>query len=197
MFYDSAFRPILQADMLKLFALYYLGGLVVDLDVELLKPFPQAWTGIEAPIASCDVVVGIESDCYDDDCVKYFDRKGQVQNWAMFARRPRSPFLGELLEFIVAKYHAMTPLNEDTQVQEVAGSGPITDFIQRYGNFSHPHYHIQASAAGETLESDPSSILRIQKHNEEVCIVGSRYTGGGCKGQPECLVSHLFEGSWH
>ncbi|KAG9409206.1 hypothetical protein AC1031_019465 [Aphanomyces cochlioides] len=179
MFYDSAFRPILQADMLKLFALYYLGGLVVDLDVQALKPFPQGWTGIEAPIASCDVVVGIESDCYDDGCVKHFVRKGQVQNWAMFARRPRSHFLGELLEFIVAKYHAMTPLNEDTLVQE--------------GNFSHPHYHIQASP----LESDPSSILRIQKHNEEVCIVGSRYTGRGCKGQTECLVSHLFEGSWH
>ncbi|CAK4276491.1 unnamed protein product [Aphanomyces euteiches] len=175
-----AFQPILQADMLKLLAIYYLGGLVVDLDVQAIKPFPQAWADVESPLAFCDVVLGIEADCYDDICVKNFVRKGQIQNWAMFARQPRSPFLGELLEFIVEKYDSMAPLDENVSIQEVAGSGPITDFVQIYGNFSHPFYNAPTSQWGWTLASDPSSVLRIQKHHEEVCVVGSRYTGGGC-----------------
>ncbi|CAK4093895.1 unnamed protein product [Aphanomyces euteiches] len=140
MFHDSAFLPILQADMLKFFAVYYLGGLVVDLDVQAIKPFPEAWIGKDSPHSSCDVILGIEANCYDDECVKTMVRKGQVPNWAMFVRRPRSQFLGDLLDFVVAKYESMAPLDKDAAVQEVAGSGTITDFVQQYGNFTTPHY---------------------------------------------------------
>ncbi|KAH9142386.1 hypothetical protein AeRB84_013536 [Aphanomyces euteiches] len=196
MFYNSAFLPILQADMLKLFSLFYLGGVVVDLDVEAIKPFPQAWSGIDNSLASCNVVVGIEANCYDDECVKTMVRKGQIQNWAMFARQPRSQFMGELLEFVVAKYESMAPLDKDVSVQEVAGSGPITDFVILYGNFSQPHYQIQTTPSGGTLETDPTSVLRIRKHHEEICIVGAAYTGGGCSGYAECLIAHHYEGSW-
>ncbi|CAK4079438.1 unnamed protein product [Aphanomyces euteiches] len=128
MFYDMAHLPILQADMLKLFALYYLGGIVADLDVEPIKQFPQAWSGADTPFATCDVVLGIETACYDDICVKNYVRKGQIQNWAMFARRRRSPFLGELVRYIIKKYDTF-PRHRFLPVQEVAGSGCITDFV--------------------------------------------------------------------
>ncbi|CAK4675025.1 unnamed protein product [Aphanomyces euteiches] len=196
MFNDVAFLPIIQADMLKLFAVYYIGGVVVDLDVEALKPYPQQWTGPDTVLSTCDVVLGIEVNCFDRICVRGIVRRGQIQNWAMYSRRPRSPFLGELLDFIVEKYEANAPLQKNVSVQEVAGSGPITDFIRVYGNFTRPHYRVQNPPRGNTLYSDPSSVLRIVKSAEEVCIVGARYTGGDCAGMTECVLSHRYEGSW-
>ncbi|CAK4917429.1 unnamed protein product [Aphanomyces euteiches] len=199
MYYESDYLPILQADMLKMFSVYYLGGVAVDLDVEALKPFPSQWTGPNTALATCDVVLGIEADCYDDICVKSMRRKGQIQNWAMYARRPRSTFLGELLDFTVDRYerfYVPHGPNETVEVQEIAGSGVIADFVQLYGNFSQPHYLNETATGGPSLMSDKRSVLRIKKYNEEVCIVGSRYIGGGCSRWSECLVNHHFEGSW-
>ncbi|CAK4073901.1 unnamed protein product [Aphanomyces euteiches] len=196
MFHELAFLPILQADMLKLLAVYYLGGVVVDLDVEARKRFPQDWTGVDTPLASCDVVLGMEASCDTDECLKMFVRKGQIQNWAMYSRRPQSQFFGEMFDFIVAKYESMAPLNKGVSVQEVAGSGPITDFVQQYGNFSRPHYLVEISRNGGSLQSDTTNIMRIRKQHEEICIVGRSYTGGGCAKQPQCLLFHHFEGSW-
>ncbi|CAK4687138.1 unnamed protein product [Aphanomyces euteiches] len=189
MFYDMAYLPILQADMLKLLAVYYLGGVSADLDVEVVKPFPQAWQGDDTPFATCDVILGIETACYDDDCVKNYVRKGQIQNWAMFARRPRSHFLGELVSYIVNKYDTFPSHDKNVAVQEVAGSGSITDFVQIYGEFDKPHYRVQTTPSGGTLESDPTSVLRIKKNREEVCIAGALYTSGECSGHAECMIA--------
>ncbi|CAK4614147.1 hypothetical protein AeNC1_011193 [Aphanomyces euteiches] len=39
MYYESDYLPILQADMLKMFSVYYLGGVAVDLDVKRSSRF--------------------------------------------------------------------------------------------------------------------------------------------------------------
>ncbi|KAF0736412.1 hypothetical protein Ae201684P_006709 [Aphanomyces euteiches] len=201
MFYESDYLPILQADMLKMFAVYYLGGLAVDLDVEALKPFPSQWIGPDTALATCDVVLGIERDCYDNNCLSSWRmrRKGQIQNWAMYARKPRSTFFGELLDFTVDRYerfHVPHGPNATVEVQEIAGSGVITDFVQLFGNFSKPLHLSETSPQGPSLVSDKTSVLRIKKNGEEVCIVGSRYTGFQCSQWPECILHHHYEGSW-
>ncbi|KAF0693967.1 Aste57867_15121 [Aphanomyces stellatus] len=196
-FYDSAYLPILQADFMKLLVIYYLGGLVTDLDVEALKPFPNEWTGPDTALATCDVVLGIEVNCYDDECVKTMVRKGQIQNWSMWTRHRRSPFVGDLIEYVVAKYKTFPPHDKNVPVQDVFGSGSITDFVQLYGDYANTtHYEVPTTGSGGTLQTDLGSILRIQKQHEEVCIVGPRWTGGGCSGSVECMLSHHYEGSW-
>ncbi|KAF0696559.1 Aste57867_12681 [Aphanomyces stellatus] len=196
-FYDSAYLPILQADFMKLLVMYYLGGLVTDLDVEALKPFPTAWTGPGTALATCDVVLGIEVNCFDDECAKTMARKGQIQNWSMWSRRRHSPFLGQLIEYVVAKYKTFPSHDKHVAVQEVFGSGSITDFVRLYGNFVNTtHYETATNDAGETLQGVLGSVLRVHKQGEEVCIVGSYWTGGGCSVASECLISHHYEGSW-
>ncbi|KAF0696558.1 Aste57867_12680 [Aphanomyces stellatus] len=196
-FYDSAYLPILQADFMKLLVIYYLGGLVTDLDVEALKPFPREWTGPDTALATCDVVLGIEVQCYDDECAKTMVRKGQIQNWSMWTRRRRSPFVGDLVDYVVAKYKTFPSHDMNVPVQEVFGSGSITDFVRLYGDFGNTtHYEVATNAAGETLQSDFGSVLRIQKQHEEVCIVGPNWTGGRCQGASECMLHHQYEGSW-
>ncbi|KAF0696564.1 Aste57867_12686 [Aphanomyces stellatus] len=193
---DTAYLPILQADFMKLLVIYYLGGLVVDLDIEARAPFPDSWTGPDTALATCDVVLGVETDCYDDECAKTMVRKGQLQNWAMWTRRPRSPFLGLLLEYVVAKYKTLEPHNMHITVQEVSGSGTITDFVNLYGGLDRPHYQVTTTTMGHSLETDRSSVLRIVRYGEEVCVTGSHWTGGGCVGERECLIGHQFESSW-
>ncbi|KAF0696561.1 Aste57867_12683 [Aphanomyces stellatus] len=190
-FLGSAYVPILQADFMKLLVLYYLGGLVTDLDIEALKPFPDQWTGPTTPLATCDVVLGIEGNCYDGNNCNMV-RKGQIQNWSTWSRRRHSPFVGQLIEYAVAKFNNFP----GAPVQEVFGSGAITDFVRLYGGFVDvPHYQAATNARGATLQKDLKSVLRIQKEGEEVCVVGFKWTGGECSGQ-SCLLHHLYEGSW-
>ncbi|KAF0693965.1 Aste57867_15119 [Aphanomyces stellatus] len=197
MFDDTAYLPILQADLMKLLVLYYRGGLVTDLDVEARKPFPANWTGPTTLLATCDVVLGIEVQCFDAYCAKTMARKGQIQNWSMWARRRHSVFLGQLIEYVVAKYKLFPSHDPDVAVQEVAGSGTITDFVQLYGDFDGvPFYKVPTTLDNRTLASDWASILRIHKAAEEVCVLGPMWTGGQCGGHPKCLLSHKYEGSW-
>ncbi|KAF0696560.1 Aste57867_12682 [Aphanomyces stellatus] len=195
--YDSADLPILQADFMKLLLLYYRGGLVTDLDVEALKPFPSAWTGPDTALATCHVMLGIEVNCYDDGCIDSMVRLGQIQNWSMWARRRHSPFVSELLEYVVAKYKTFPRQDTHVSVQEVFGSGSITDFVRLYGGFiDTTHYVVPTYEGGMPLARDMAGVLRIRKQDEEVCIVGPSWTGGGCGGRMECLLGHHFEGSW-
>ncbi|ETV91104.1 hypothetical protein H310_14260 [Aphanomyces invadans] len=200
MYLDVAYRPILQADLLKLLVLYYRGGLVTDMDVEPLKSFPDQWVGPGTALATCDVFFGVEVDCYDDECIHWYTRKGQLQTWTMWARRPRSAFLKNLLAHIVQHYSTMTPRHDpNVSVQEVAGSAVITDYLAQYGQWGQPHYDVPLDAASSTLATDRSKVLRMKVNptsNEEVCILGSEWTGGDCVGKPSCLVRHHWEGSW-
>ncbi|KAF0696563.1 Aste57867_12685 [Aphanomyces stellatus] len=200
MFDDTAFLTIVQADFMKLLIVYYLGGLVADLDVEPLKRFPSEWTGPTTALATCDVVLGIEVNCFDDVCARTMVRKGQIQNWAMYARRPHSRFIGALLDYVVAKYSTFLPPHDrNVSVQEVAGSGTITDFVNQYGGFGpwRQHYQAETSPGGGTLQTNLSSVLRIKKDDEEVCVVGPNWTGGSCGGsQPLCLLHHSYAGTW-
>ncbi|KAF0693966.1 Aste57867_15120 [Aphanomyces stellatus] len=204
MFDDSAYLPILQADFMKLLVLYYLGGLVTDLDVSPMKRFPDDWTGPNTALATCDVVLGSEVSCFTDECASGYVRKGQIQNWSMWARHRHSPFLGELIGFVVDKYKTFPVHDKDVAVQEVAGSGPITDFVNRYSGLDVPYYDAKTSKdSNATLASDYSKVFRMHKYGEEVCIVGTYYTGGpvgsqaGCRDSPEfCMLLHAFEGSW-
>ncbi|KAF0693964.1 Aste57867_15118 [Aphanomyces stellatus] len=204
---DISYVPILQADFMKLLVLYYFGGLVTDLDTEPRKPFPSEWTGPTTTLATCDVVLGVETNCFDDECVQGYVRKGQIQNWSMWARRRHSRFLGHLIEYVVDRYRnttAFPPFDPHPPVQDVAGSGPITDFVALYGNLSRPHYDVNTTDDDHatTLQRDFKGVLRIQKANEEVCILGHDWTGSpigtkvGCIDTLECLVVHRFEGSW-
>ncbi|KAF0708328.1 Aste57867_6381 [Aphanomyces stellatus] len=113
----------------------------------------------------------------------------------MWTRRRHSPFLSELIEYVVAKYKTFPPHDKKVSVQDVFGSGSITDFVRLYGDIvNSTHYEVPTTESGGTLQTDHSSILRIHKHHEVVCIVGSKWTGGDCG--DECLLRHKFEGSW-
>ncbi|KAF0703618.1 hypothetical protein As57867_007564, partial [Aphanomyces stellatus] len=141
--------------------------IATDLDVEAVKPFPNEWTGPETALATCDVVLGVEHDCFDDECVSWFSRKGQIQNWSMWTRRRHSPFLSELIEYVVAKYKTFPPHDKKVSVQDVFGSGSITDFVRLYGDIvNSTHYEVPTTESGGTLQTDHSSILRIHKHHE-------------------------------
>ncbi|KAF0693963.1 Aste57867_15117 [Aphanomyces stellatus] len=197
---DSAFLPILQADLMKLLVLYYRGGLVTDLDTKPLVAFPHGWTGPDTELSTCDVVLGVEAHCYRDDCVGTLVRKGQIQNWAMWTRRRRSLFVRGLLDYVIDKFKSF-PLPHDkgvVAVQEVAGSGPITDFVQFYGDFDRAFYKVptDGGVGGSQLETNKFGILRIRKQNEEVCVVGPTWTGGLCFGADNCLLQHTWGGSW-
>ncbi|KAF0696567.1 Aste57867_12689 [Aphanomyces stellatus] len=194
---DMAYLPILQADFMKLLVLYYFGGLVTDLDTEPLKRFPDDWTGAGTKLATCDVVLGVEADCFDDKCVATMVRKGQIQNWSMWARTRHSPFVRQLVDAVVTKYATFVVRHDpNVAVQEVAGSGTITDFVKLYGGFRQPHYRESTGPMGATLECDWSSVLRIRKAGEEVCVVGPAWTGTRCSGATVCLLRHKYEGSW-
>ncbi|KAF0696562.1 Aste57867_12684 [Aphanomyces stellatus] len=196
MFDDTAYITILQADFLKLMIVYYRGGLVADLDVEPLQRFPDQWIGATTTLATCDVVLGVEHACFSDGCVHWYSRKGQIQNWAMYSRRRRSPFFRDLIDYVVAHYATMPRHDLNVPIQDVAGSGAITDFVNLYGDFGpRQHYQVETDS-GRTLETDQTAVLRIQKQGEQVCILGNKWTGGGCSGSPACLLNHHFEGSW-
>ncbi|KAF0696565.1 Aste57867_12687 [Aphanomyces stellatus] len=182
--------PILQVDFTKLLVLYYLGGLVADLDVEPRAHFPDQWTGPNTTLATCDVVLGLENGCSDIPSL----RQAQIQNWAMYARHPHSPFLNGLIDFIMDKYEKSPPHNpKGMAVQEVAGSGPMTDYAKLFGDYCNA----TSTDDGGTLATDFGGVRRIRHDGEEVCIAGRDYTGYTCGGDiPSCLVRHHYEGSW-
>ena len=178
--------PVIAADLMKLLTIVFEGGLVADFDVEPLAQYPSAWFNTPR-FFTCDVVFGMEHSCFEGDCINSYNRYGQLHNWAMYARYPSSPFLKELLAKMIEK------IDMSLYVQEIAGSGAMTDFlIQKLGQ---KHWEMPCDEKNKTLQKNEDAVLKTNIGSEQICILGKDWTGTFCKGKKVCLLDHVFEGT--
>lgn len=125
--------PVIAADFMKFLSLYYLGGLYIDFDIEPLKLFPDEWIYNNIKITDkCDILFGVEHNCYEEYCLKQnsYPRIGQILTWIGYSKKPYSLFLKKFLNYTVNEFYKNN-LNL-LKVQDVAGSGIISDFLRKY-----------------------------------------------------------------
>ena len=180
-------RPVILSDFFKLLVVYYMGGVVADFDVTPRKRFPDEWMDT-GELKQCDLFLGVEHNCFEGDCIAVSSRYGQLQNWAIFARKTRIAFLRDFIDAVIkmAQGKDLVPLN----VQEIAGSGHLSDFVRAYLG---QDYLYMPLAVGN-LRTNEVGVLPFKYGNDTVCILGLRYTR--CDQEPSCLLHHQFHGTW-
>jgi hypothetical protein len=181
---------------MKLASVYYYGGAYADFDVELTKSFPQSWFSDSIQTKSCSLLLGVEHDCWTDDCIapNNFAAKGQIENWVMAAQSPKSPFLLGLLGRIEKQIRANNDTIQGLSVQQVAGSGIYSLYLREVlAEMGLPDYgDIKGVLRGKTLKEDKEEVVHLQMPHtgEIVCLLGEHYLRSGL------LATHHFEGSW-
>jgi hypothetical protein len=176
-----------KADFVKFLVLYYYGGLVTDYDTIPRKPFPTLW-----PLTDCDVFLGQEHNCYDQECIQRggFPAAGQLQTWTLYARK-RTKFMRRFLNKIMTTFESKSV--HSVHVQHVAGSGILSGFVREY----HEYLDVDTTTTGKALRQDDSAIAKLTIDHETICVAGIFYTSGpDCLGNENCVLLHQFEGSW-
>lgn len=189
-------RKVILADYMKLLAIYYYGGVSTDFDVELKKAYPSSWFSDQYHTKSCSVLLGVEHDCWTDDCIapNNFAAKGQIENWALAAHSPKSPFLLALSDRIEKQLRDNGNTMAGLSVQQVAGSGIYSMYLREVladiglGDYGD----IKGSLRGKTLKEDKEEVVHINitQTGETICLLGENYLRFGI------FAFHHFEGSW-
>ncbi|KAJ3310887.1 hypothetical protein HDV04_004582 [Boothiomyces sp. JEL0838] len=189
--------PVVQADFLKTAALYYYGGASVDLDVIPHVKYPSYLDNHEKT-KDCDVMFGIEHERYSIEELPPV-RKGQLQTWAMFTRIKKSEFMRALVDKIVREIEG-TDSREGRigyyDVQEIAGSGIITDFVND-NVCDYLDTPVIDGLSWHNLKMFPKGVVQCKWRHETICILGKEWTGVDCNVfNPACIVEHQFRGTW-
>ncbi|KAJ3322042.1 membrane-bound alpha-1,6- mannosyltransferase Initiation-specific [Boothiomyces sp. JEL0866] len=189
--------PVIQADLMKIIALYYYGGASVDLDVIPHAQYP-AYLDEHPKTKDCDIMFGIEHERYSIEEIPPV-RKGQLQTWASFARIKRSEFVRALLDRILYEIeHTQTGQGEIGyyDVQEIAGSGIITDFVNEQA-CDYLDTTVVDGFSWHNLKMFPQSVVNCKWRFESVCVLGKEWTGVDCNRYiPSCILEHQFRGTW-
>ena len=186
-------KPVVQADFMKFLLVYHLGGVVADFDVQPLQAYPKAWTETPA-LSKCDVFLGQEHTCYEDDCLQTVSRAEQLQTWTLWARQSGSLFLRSFIDKVITKLDPESITT--TYEQEISGSGILSDFI-REEILKADYMTKPLDGTDSDLRTTPGGVFRFAFQTEQVCILGFHWTGGSCGETIEtCLLRHSFEGSW-
>lgn len=179
--FQQAVPRVVGFDFLKFALLYKHGGLVVDADT---TPTIRA-SDLKYPL-ECDIIFGKETHMpkgmyagypkyITDGARDYpFSRPYQILNWAMVASKPRNKHIKKLIESSMMRLFGL----RDTEfgiVQDIAGSGPMTDYIallhEREGR-SYPEMY------------QDRAIVPV----DGACMTDGHLTGG--------WISHHNLGSW-
>ena len=189
-------RKVILADYMKLLAMYYYGGVSTDFDVELKTSYPSSWFSDSIHTKSCSVLLGVEHDCWSDDCIapNSFAAKGQIETWALAAHSPKSPFLLALSDRIEKQLRENGNSMAGLGVQQVAGSGIYSMYLREVlANMGLGDYgDIKGVMRGKTLKEDKEEVVHINipQTGETICLLGENYLRFGL------LAFHHFEGSW-
>ncbi|KAF1313164.1 hypothetical protein FI667_g17635, partial [Globisporangium splendens] len=133
--FKQAVPQVVGFDSLKFALLYKHGGLVVDADT---TPSIRA-SELEYPM-ECDIIFGKETHLpkgvyaghpkyITEGARDYpFSRPYQLLNWAMVASKPRNKHIKKLMEISMMHFFGLRDTEFGT-VQDMAGSGPMTDYF--------------------------------------------------------------------
>ena len=115
----------------------------------------------------------------------------------MYSSAPGSILLRQFLDYVFQN------LNQKGigQVQDVAGSGVLTDFVNKVVNGTFFTHRVRAPHAGILKDVNNGIVsVAIKGHSktEKLCLGGSRLSGKDCQSNhaKSCFVAHQFEGSW-
>ena len=145
---------VMRADVCRLLAVYFHGGIYMDLDVAFVRPWDE-WFNV-----SQDIVIGHETD----------DRK-QFSNW-FFAAKPRHPCFKQLLELVTERAGRAAELKESMRqyVHYITGPWVFTEGLRGcakaelsasdvlVGKIEHKY------ASQQWLESSPSWVRQRDRH---------------------------------
>ncbi|KAJ3273120.1 hypothetical protein HDV01_004759 [Terramyces sp. JEL0728] len=189
--------PIVQGDFMKIVSLYYNGGASVDLDVIPYVNYPSYF--IDHPkTKECQIIFGIEHERYSIEEIPPV-RMGQLQTWAMFAQIKKSQFVRKLLDRVIVeieKTEAGANKIGYYDVQEIAGSGIITDFVNRKA-CDYLDTAVVGGLSWNNLKMFPKSVVQCKWGHETICVLGKEWTGIDCRhDNPTCVLQHQFRGTW-
>lgn len=123
------------ADYIRLYAVYHYGGIYMDMDVEVVKPFPTELLlgdnllGYE----SCDLSIGIEAGVFGgeqgaewlEDCLKYYDNRSFIMSDGHFDTLPLPRILLKVLSEKYICKGKISPLAPDVLTAKSYDSGKI------------------------------------------------------------------------
>jgi hypothetical protein len=130
--HDMAVPVMVGIDFAKFVLSFKEGGLVVDMDTSPVVPFSK-WNVPK----ECEVLFGIEHVDESKKKARFRDsrrqstdvvRGYQIETWAMYTRKPGNKHMKGIIEAIAT--HILGRQDVDlTSVQEMAGSGVVTDYV--------------------------------------------------------------------
>lgn len=156
---------VVRADFAKLLVLWKYGGIVTDFDTRL-RVHPSGWESIN----ECDIYFGLETTG-----PRGVARDCQILTWTM-ASRAHAPLLRAFID------RCCDILEDDAfvreaHVQDIAGSGVLTDFVEQQFELFNRTYKNEARRN------------RFMRLPNGLCIAPT----GAFRGN---YVIHDFEGSW-
>lgn len=189
-------KAIVQADYMKLLAMFYLGGVVTDLDIEPMVQYPQGWFSKDLGTDDCSVVFGVEHGEWDPKNLHIhgYVSPGQILTYIMAAQRPGSPFLSHLLQAVGEKILHSPGFAHIPRIQDIAGSGTISDTIRAVMGKDYGQV-LGSLRNNATLKDDDAEIVKFSFKGETVCILGLNYLGYNKKRWAD-LAHHWFQSSW-
>ena len=189
-------KAIVQADYMKLLTLYYMGGVVTDLDIEPMVQYPQGWFSKDLGTDDCSVMFGVEHGEWDPNNLKIhgYVSPGQILTYIMAAQRPGSPFLSHLLQAVDEKILHRPGFAQIPRIQDIAGSGTISDTIRAVMGKDYGQV-LGSLRNNSTLKEDDAEIVKFSFKGETVCILGRNYLGYN-KERWADLAHHWFQSSW-
>lgn len=181
---------VVVADFMKFIAHYYCSGFVTvklnsnkDFDTYPVADIRgRGWPHL----SSCDVVLGVEHSCFEGSCIKNYSRYAQIETWTTYSSRPRLIFYRKYLDYIHSNLIANPgKTSKQMDVQNVAGSGILTDFVRLY---IQTDYLDLLDKDKIKFRNDQGAYRLLVVANENICIVGHIMQSK--------LIGHDFEGTW-
>lgn len=184
-FFKSITYDIERVDFWRLLVIYRYGGVYLDADSVVLRPF-DSWISMEdSSKQHIHLVFGIEGNIPTGP---YPTARRRTLMNGQFAATPRHPFMAFLINYVIKTATLSTSLS---QVGNFSGPGRLAEAMDIYLD----RYHLTLEQVFNTngnLVVDDIYFLSI---NGFGC--GQKHSGSEpCYNHPSALVSEGFEGSW-